>query len=710
MRGTPVSKRSSRNRRQNYAIQAAASGPKEMYICGDSEPLEIQAAETPESPKRFSMVAYTGAAIKVGFGYPVVVDLEGMKIPSQKRPILRGHDHERIVGHTEAVEKTAQRLKVSGVLSGSDDQTAEIIATASKGFPWQASIGASIDRMEFVDKGATVKVNGRNFDGPIYVARATSLGEVSFVTIGADGATSASVAATYTGDSVMTFSEWLKAKGIDEAGQNESVMSALKLAYKAEQLPVTPAPAAPVPPPEVKATGKNPSAALGDVIEAQRKENARVEGITELVARYAKDQPRVLDAFEEIGKQAIEAGWDVDKVENKLTMASIKAGSGPTVIIPSRPQVTGDVLEASLCLSLGLNQPEKAFDERILHAADKQYGRAMGLQELVDVCAAANGYRGSCRRNLNQTLRAAFSDGINASATPSTLSISSILSNVANKFVREAFMYVEMDWKKLAATRSVRDFKQISSYSLTGDLTYRQVGPGGEIEHGTLGDEAYNNQAKTYALMLGISRNDLINDDLGALQTVTKRLGRGGALKLTQSFWTTFMDNSTFFTTGNSNYDDGTDTALTNDGLVAADILWAAMTDPDGNPMGGKPKYLVVPANLRIAAWRLMNSQFFTAADEEGENNPWAGAFEVVSSDYLNNTSYTGYSTKAWYWLRDPNEIPTIEVCYLNGQEMPTIESADLDFNRLGIAFRGYHDFGITKQEPRGGFKFKGEA
>jgi hypothetical protein len=40
---------------------------------------------------------------------------------------------------------------------------------------------------------------------------------------------------------------------------------------------------------------------------------------------------------------------------------------------------------------------------------------------------------------------------------------------------------------------------------------------------------------------------------------------------------------------------------------------------------------------------------------------------------------------------------------------MPTVESADADFNTLGIQMRGYHDFGVAKQEPRGGVKMKGE-
>jgi hypothetical protein len=34
-------------------------------------------------------------------------------------------------------------------------------------------------------------------------------------------------------------------------------------------------------------------------------------------------------------------------------------------------------------------------------------------------------------------------------------------------------------------------------------------------------------------------------------------------------------------------------------------------------------------------------------------------------------------------------------VSFLNGNETPTVEEADADFNTLGIQFRGYHDFGV---------------
>jgi hypothetical protein len=51
-----------------------------------------------------------------------------------------------------------------------------------------------------------------------------------------------------------------------------------------------------------------------------------------------------------------------------------------------------------------------------------------------------------------------------------------------------------------------------------------------------------------------------------------------------------------------------------------------------------------------------------------------------------------------------------IEVAFINGQEAPTIETADADFNVLGVQMRGYHDFGVALQDPRGGVRMKGEV
>jgi len=91
-------------------------------------------------------------------------------------------------------------------------------------------------------------------------------------------------------------------------------------------------------------------------------------------------------------------------------------------------------------------------------------------------------------------------------------------------------------------------------------------------------------------------------------------------------------------------------------------------------------------------------------------SNPHQGKYRVEVSRYLANSQYTGNSAKAWYLLSEPTDLPVIEVAFLNGQESPTIETAEADFNVLGVQMRGYHDFGCALQDPRGGLKSKGEA
>ena len=172
----------------------------------DSAPLEIRASATGTCDieaqaggaglATTKMLAYTGVPMKLeGFHLPVIVDLESLKVPRQKVPILRGHDAARIAGHTEAVEVSAQRLKAAGVLSGMPEQTTDIVQTAGRGFPWQVSIGAQTSRkMDHVPAGESVKVNGRNWPGPLLVARGALLREISILPMGADGNTDAGFA------------------------------------------------------------------------------------------------------------------------------------------------------------------------------------------------------------------------------------------------------------------------------------------------------------------------------------------------------------------------------------------------------------------------------------------------------------------------------------------------------------------------------------
>lgn len=158
-------------------IQAAADGPQ-------------------QGMPKFSMVAYTGGPMRLGgWRHPVVVDLSGMQIPAQKRPIRMNHDSGLGVGHTESIRVEGGKLLAAGVVSRSTPAAADVVSSGKNGFPWQASIGASSEEVEFVKEGQSAAVNGQTVAGPINVVRKSTLGEISFVDLGADGNTSASIAA-----------------------------------------------------------------------------------------------------------------------------------------------------------------------------------------------------------------------------------------------------------------------------------------------------------------------------------------------------------------------------------------------------------------------------------------------------------------------------------------------------------------------------------
>jgi len=700
---------------------SAAAQPSQIKAVGGCEVEITAAAETqdgkPVLPK-FKGIAYTGGTmIPMGWGDPVVVDLQGIEWTEKSRPILKDHDSALVVGHTTGIAISGNNLIVSGVISGTGPSAVEVRDNAKNGFPWQMSIGAAARKVRRVKAGESVNVNGQDFDGPLYLVEAATLGEISFVALGADDATEAGLAAKAAQDKEMDmkFGEWLQAEyGLKESELSAQQLELFKAKYKASMDAAKKAEES-----EVEAgadSGKGINASAGksvvtsskeddedgeaaDPIKAIRAENLRIEAIR---AVAGKDS--------EICARAIEKGWTPEQAELAVLKAEKvrdeqDSGVGsPAIVIKGGNKADSNILAAACALSTGLNKPEEHFEEQALDAASSQFKNGIGLQELIMHCAWKNGFHGSSfRSSPREVLQAAFS----------TNDIDGILSNTANKHLVTAFMAVENTWSSITARRNAVDFKTMTGYRLTGDMQYEQVGNGGELKNGSLGEASYSNKVDTYGKIFSLTRQDMINDDLGALSDLARRLGRGAALKINDVFWTKFLDNSSFFTEARGNYSDGTSTALSIDSLTSAETLFLDQTDEDGKPMAINPVILLVPNALFVTGTQLMNSTELrdtTTSKKYGTNNPHAGKFQVMKSSYLGNSAYTGYSTAAWYLLADPRDVPVIETAFLNGKEQPTVESADADFDTLGIKFRGYHDFGVALQEYRGGVKMLGAA
>ncbi len=637
---------------------AAPAGTSPLTLTGTAEITAIAAgaggADAERVLPRFKMLAYTGGAMRVaGWRHPVVLDLAGLAVPSQNRPIRFAHDPAAGVGHTDAIKVEGGQLVATGVISRDTATAREVVASSRNGFPWQASVGASVEEFEFIRESQKAIVNGQEFAGPVNVVRKATLGEISFVDLGADGRTSASIAAQQGGGG-----------GSPASGDADAAPGAGAAVLRAEALA----------------------------------ETSRIAAVRRICAGKHLD----------IEAQAIRDGWDATRTELEVLRAS--RPKAPSMHVPDT-SITGEVLEAACFQSAKLDGLDKVCSAQALEVASKRFQSGLGLQELLIEAAIANGYTGRTFRDSRRVLEAAFGRGIEAGMT--IIDVGGILSNVANKFLLEGFFSVERVWRSICAVRNVSDFKTVTSYRLVGKDQYEQVAPGGELKHGTLGEETYSNKADTYGLMLSIDRRDIINDDLGAITTVPRKLGRGSGLKINDVFWAAFMNNAAFFAVGSKNFISGADTALGIDGLTKGEVTFMDLVDSDGKPTGVMPSILLVPTALSAVGTQLYKSvemRDTTVNVKFPVANPHQGKFRIEVSRYLSNALYTGNSAKAWYLLADPSDLPVVEMAFLNGQEAPTIETSDADFSQLGVRMRGYHDFGVALQDPRGGVKSKGEV
>lgn len=734
-------------------IHAAAPAPICIRLSGD---VEILAAESgSKGPRTFKVRAYTGGELNVsGYPYPVVVDLAGL-VPAKSVVANLHHDRTLIVGHVTETVNDGKRLDLRGLASGTGEGAREFLANHDNGFPWQASIEALPSKLLEVADGKTVTANGRTFTGPLYVAKKSKLHGVAFVPRGADENTNVTVAASATETDAkgfaMNFEQWIEALGLDAETLTDKQRAALQAKYDAEIKAAAKDEAATK---KVKAGKKSPTdddASAEPIIAApafdlDELKAAAAEHATELEAKLAEHEGEIRDATKlaeikaagikdarALKAKAIKERWATPKFEveairaqSKFELALIqaKAPAGPAIHSSSRPDVSAPVIEAALCMSLNLPDVEKHYKPETLDAAHTHFRGRLGLQQVLIMAAAANGYRfGPGERintgNLRDIMAHAFPT---VQAGFSTVSLSGILSNVATKELVAGYDSEDQSWKEIAAVKSVPDFKQMTSYRMLDSMEYEQLGPSGEIKHGALGSESYTRQADTFAKMFALTRRDIVNDDLGAFDDLRTRLGRGAAIKFNNVFWTNMLaGHSSFFTTTRRNYITGATTTLLVDGvgLALAVKQFRQMREPnaDGNftaegsrPMTGMPSILLVPPELMTAAETLYTGVNLATTSAVLNDNVFKGKYKPVCSPWLSDSNFTGYSTTAWYLFRSPAQSPMMVVSFLNGQQSPTVESAEADFNTLGIQFRGYHDFGCDQAEYLCGVKSKGAA
>ena len=264
-----------------------------------------------DQPPRFTVNAYNGGSLSVNaYPLPIVVDLAGMEMAPSVTANL-DHDQSQRVGHVTEHINDGKSLTLNGTISAASDAASEVIASAARGYPWQASIEAQPTQpVEELKAGKTATINGQTVSGPAYVARASKLHGFAFLSRGADESTTVAIAAKHKEPRQVNteLREYIEAAGLDPDELEDATISYFEAQMKGVDKP------------------KPKPAKLDDVVDAAKAKQARENEFARIASEAMEANPGNLELIEAKARFAKEAGQDVKEFELELLRANMPGG------------------------------------------------------------------------------------------------------------------------------------------------------------------------------------------------------------------------------------------------------------------------------------------------------------------------------------------------------------------------------------------------
>jgi hypothetical protein len=322
--------------------------------------------------------------------------------------------------------------------------------------------------------------------------------------------------------------------------------------------------------------------------------------------------------------------------------------------------------------------------------AARQY---MGMS-LLDVARLRAGIAAS-ERDVQIILRAANT----------TSDFPLLLEAAANKVLLMAYGRAAPTYRAIARQRNLTDFKTTKLLRVGDFPTLLAYQEDGEIKAGTINEGRETVILGSFGRILRLSRQAIINDDLGAFDDV---LGSIGGM-------VSRFENATFYAMKAANSGDGpkladnvnlfhathgnkagSGAAVDVTTLGAGRAAMRKQEDLDGNPLNIAPSVILNGPDTETAI-----EQFLApiVAAEGAKVNPFSSKLQQVTE-----ASITG---NGWELYADPNVLPCFHFGYLESAPGPRVMTHE-PFNTDGLAFRVTLDFYSGATDYRGGYRNAG--
>lgn len=330
--------------------------------------------------------------------------------------------------------------------------------------------------------------------------------------------------------------------------------------------------------------------------------------------------------------------------------------------------------------------------------------RALSLRDMAVECMERDGQSGSELRRMSgddlfANLQRQF---FNPSAA-----FPSIMDQTIKKSYEQGYKAVPSTFEEWTTKGTLTDFKvSQSSYTAGTAGKFLEVPENGELKADVPTDNKKpSRQLKTYGRQFTMSRQAFINDDIGFITTLPSRYAASAKMTLNEQVYTMLYDNGTIYD-GKALFSADHKNLISTGAKPSISTVQKMMLqmqlqrDENGRAIIVTPRYIIVPVGYGMELEALLYSQTINTSENTQAVNVLARkGLKVIEDPALNVLA--GTNACPWFMAADKSTAKSIQVDYLNGQEMPTIKRAEVP-GKLGYVWDIFLDWAVTCVDFRG--------
>lgn len=397
-----------------------------------------------------------------------------------------------------------------------------------------------------------------------------------------------------------------------------------------------------------------------------------------------------------------ETGLTVDSAREKAIVERVRLDKERGIVNGSNVAVIRDEKETFV----------RGISDCFLHSYDPVSFKEEGNEN-------SNQYRGmtlmdvarECLERHGEKTRGMDRYRIAERALHTTTDFPEILADTVGRSLRRGYTASPQTFDPFTRRVQEKDFREISRTQLHTGTGLEELTQHGEFKRGTVSESAEKYKIRPYGKIIGITREIIVNDDLGAFTRIPAQMGSKVAELESDLVWAIITVNANM-ADGNALY-----SAAHGNLGAAADAGAPSITtaghgreslrlqqDDDGQVLNLLPSWIYVPVALETVAEQLVAMEL--NPDQISNTNPFGpggrSRLQLGVEPRLDAASQT-----EWYEFSNLGQIDMVELARLSSEDGPTFSTRQ-GFDIDGVEFKVAADRAAKAIDWRGMYKNNG--